>query len=651
MSKQLMYQQKILKLTSDYILWNNKDVHITWSQARNEQKLVPLFDSNTIRMIDDINGFDRVKAREGFAKSKAELKEKRKEPKTTKTKKAINDIYDIMDSYQCKLDYVTVVLQSKQDFDELNKGFKINGINYHRLVGTPNGVKKSTVIYCSEKAIGKETMYKILSTKLENDRDVSQKLVPAKFEAHKALACSASTQVSLPNGVLVVDDLIVHFKDKVIYLNDENCTDDNPEPEMRVIDDADIELNSSDGEGLMCPKLAQRWSDEMQVDYLMGASCIRNSYCKGVVVTFDFHKFAKEIAYTDTVVDVWGNEHKIDDIELILTTSMLKLWDSYTSIDDYLQKCEKNGFTFSITKVYPNVLEEERNLNYQFVQSYDLSDNDIRALAQPTIDEIKDVLGGDYYKSLLFLKGSVDENYDGDEDDCVIQSLMIAPEMLQDSYVINRIHNMIQKKIDDAKIGTLKIQGNYCVVTGDPYALCQHIFKMDIEDKDLGLLQAGEIYNRHWINKCVDKVVCFRAPMSCHNNIRVMNVVDSDEMSEWYQYLTAVNILNCHDTLCMAENGMDMDGDCLITTNNEILLKHTKNLPAIMCVQRKAEKVVITEDELVKANKNSFGDTIGATTNKITAMYDVQALYDKDSEEYKELDYRIKCGQLYQQNK
>lgn len=92
-------------------------------------------------------------------------------------------------------------------------------------------------------------------------------------------------------------------------------------------------------------------------------------------------------------------------------------------------------------------------------------------------------------------------------------------------------------------------------------------------------------------------------------------------------------------------------GDCLITTNNEILLKHTKNLPAIMCVQRKAEKVVITEDELVKANKNSFGDTIGATTNKITAMYDVQALYDKDSEEYKELDYRIKCGQLYQQNK
>ena len=238
---------------------------------------------------------------------------------------------------------------------------------------------------------------------------------------------------------------------------------------------------------------------------------------------------------------------------------MLKLWDSYSSIEDYLNKCVNNDFTFSITKVYPNELEEERNLNYQFIQSYNLSDEDIKHLISPTVSEIKDVLGGDYYKTLLFMKGSVDENYNGAEDDNVIKSLMIAPELLQDTYIINRIHNMINKKIDDAKIGTLKIKGNYCVVIGDPYALCQHIFSMDISDDKLGLLKAGEIYNKHWNNKQVNQVVCFRAPMSCHNNIRKMEIVSSDEMSYWYQYLPAVNILNCHDTLCMAENGMDTD--------------------------------------------------------------------------------------------
>lgn len=91
-------------------------------------------------------------------------------------------------------------------------------------------------------------------------------------------------------------------------------------------------------------------------------------------------------------------------------------------------------------------------------------------------------------------------------------------------------------------------------------------------------------------------------------------------------------------------------GDCLITTNNPILLNKTRNLPAIMCIQRKAQKKIITEKELAKSNANSFGDAIGSTTNKITAMYDIQSLFEKGSKEYDTLEYRIICGQLYQQN-
>ena len=69
-----------------------------------------------------------------------------------------------------------------------------------------------------------------------------------------------------------------------------------------------------------------------------------------------------------------------------------------------------------------------------------------------------------------------------------------------------------------------------------------------------------------------------------------------------------------------------------------------------MCIQRKAEKVDVTEEKLVQSNIDSFGDDIGKTTNWITTMFDVKAQYAPDSEEYKELEYRIMCGQLYQQN-
>ncbi|MBQ5390093.1 MAG: hypothetical protein IIU58_04220, partial [Clostridia bacterium] len=47
---------------------------------------------------------------------------------------------------------------------------------------------------------------------------------------------------------------------------------------------------------------------------------------------------------------------------------------------------------------------------------------------------------------------------------------------------------------------------------------------------------------------------------------------------------------------------------------------------------------------------DSFGDDIGKTTNWITSMFEVQAQFSKDSPEYRELDYRIMCGQLFQQN-
>ena len=53
----------------------------------------------------------------------------------------------------------------------------------------------------------------------------------------------------------------------------------------------------------------------------------------------------------------------------------------------------------------------------------------------------------------------------------------------------------------------------------------------------------------------------------------------------------------------------------MFTTNNTILLKHTENLPPIYCIQRKGNKVVPTETDMIQANKGSFGDAIGPITN------------------------------------
>ncbi|MCD8376839.1 MAG: hypothetical protein LUD69_07835 [Oscillospiraceae bacterium] len=85
-------------------------------------------------------------------------------------------------------------------------------------------------------------------------------------------------------------------------------------------------------------------------------------------------------------------------------------------------------------------------------------------------------------------------------------------------------------------------------------------------------------------------------------------------------------------------------------TDNEVLVRNFEPLPALMCVQRKAEKKVPTEEDFVESNLASFGNEIGQTTNRITAMYEIQSRCRKGDREYDELAYRIQCGQLYQQN-
>lgn len=85
-------------------------------------------------------------------------------------------------------------------------------------------------------------------------------------------------------------------------------------------------------------------------------------------------------------------------------------------------------------------------------------------------------------------------------------------------------------------------------------------------------------------------------------------------------------------------------------TDNEVLVNKLVELPALMCAQRKAEKRISSEEDFIRSNIESFGNDIGRTTNWITSMFEVQSRFKENSEEYRVLNYRIKCGQLYQQN-
>lgn len=597
--------------------------------------MISLADSQVLRWLDELNGIEdaEIRARE----IKTEIRMLRKEPNSVKSRKRIKTLYEQLDAVQFKPDYLCVIIDREKDYRRACNGFSINGIEYQRLLGTNGGVKNETIVFISNRHADE------IKRRIDNGRDLEKELVPAKLEAYKALTCSASIPVSMPNGVLVVNDCETEFLSDIIYLNDEN----DGEPLMEERKQVPIKLDESDGYGLMLPSLSKRWSEELGLDYMVSGVNTRFSWEKGMVFTFDFVDFAEKVADSYIVKDAWGNDVDVRTVELILTTSMLKLWDSYESSDAYIENCLSNGYTFGIAKACPKELEQERTLNYQFIQSYDFSDDDIEQLIKPTMDEIKDVLYADVAKTILFLKGAgLNENNIGRLNNDYAKALMVDPRMIDDPYVQNAVYQMIKNRINEAKVGVLNVHGNYSIVCGDPYALCQSVFGLPVT----GLLSAGEIYNKYWCDQGSERLACYRAPMTCHNNIRLVHPHRSDDASYWYQYMTTCTLFNAWDTAAHALNGMDKDGDLVMLTDNAVLVNNLKELPALMCVQRKAQKKIVCEEDAIQSNIDSFGDDIGKTTNWITSMFDVQAQFDKDSDEYKELDYRIKCGQLFQQN-
>lgn len=628
-------QKYIYKLHSSRLRKARWKLTLPLDQARRNEEVISLASSQCLRWIDQLNGIDNSE-RQAY-EIRSEIRRLKREPTDQNVRRSIRQLYAKLDAVQFKPDYMELIIDRKNDYYRACKGFSINGVSYKRLLGTNGGIKNSTIVFVSER------LYDELMRRINNGRDMQQKIVPAKLEAYKALTCSASTPVSMPKGILVVKDCETKFFDNTIYLND----DGTYEPTMELRPNTEITMDASDGFGLILPSLAERWSRELGLNYVMAGCNSRFSWEKGMLYTFDFLEFAEQVAHNFFVKDVWGNTVDIRDVELIFTESMVKLWDGYKSCDDYLSCCAENGYSISITKTCPKELESERTLNYQFIQSYKLSNADIDELIAPTMNEIREVLGGDWKKAVLFLGGTdMTERNVAYVRNPFIRAILADERVMNDPFVRSNVYQLIKGKINEAKVGVIKIHGNYSMISGDPYSLCQSIFDLPVT----GLLKKGEIFNKYWADKGSKELVCFRAPMTAHCNIRKVKPRSDDEVRHWYRYMDTCTVFNSWDTSAAAMNGADFDGDLAMLTDNSVLVRKHERQPALMCVQRKAEKKIPTEEDTVQSNIDSFGNDIGRTTNWITSMFEVQSHFDEKSEEYRVLDYRIKCGQLFQQN-
>ena len=641
-------QRLILKIESKELKKNKWNLKIDFDTAKNENYVVGISESQAIRWIDELRGRGNVGAK--IRECKKEIAAIKK-TSTSKTKTRLKNATQKMNELKYVADLVCVVFppctidktsgeMKNPQFDRANKGFYINGIKYVRFLGTPGGIKKCSILYISE------DIHAEIMRRVDNGRAKNKEIIPAKLEAYQALICSGSIPLPMPKGFIVVKDCITKFKEDVIVIRD---GENGNEPIITNEKDYEIEHNGSDGFGLMLPSYAAKLNEYINNDPTpLSGAVIRYAWTKGLLVSFDFVEFAEKIANNYIITDVWGQKRDIRDAEIILTESMLKLWDSYSSWEEYENNCIANGYLFSATKTAPTKLEDVRTSNYQFLNPYSFNDEEIKQLCAPTLDEIKNIMRLNPNYTMLYLTGEKFQNYEDWQkvDNAIVKALQYEPELINDPYIRAHVWHNIKMKIERAKLGKINLDGNFAIISGDPYALLQSMWEMNVT----GLLSAGEVYHKYWIDKGANEIACFRAPMTNINNIRKLNITQSESAVHWYQYIDTICVLNAWDSTFEAENGADADGDTFYCTDNQIILSHTENLPTIISIQTKAGKTIPTEEKIIESNKRGFSDEIGEITNRATAMIDLRTSFPPESEEYKILTYRILCSQHFQQS-
>ena len=506
-----------------------KDFKYNTTQARQDLNLVSLADNAIFQFLRKIKNqpFEREKLDELY-------KIRNDEKSLPKMKQDIGKI----EKYQKKIDdmlfvpeVVIISFSNKTHYKKVVKdGLFINGEEYIRFVCTAAYLRRNKVLFINKRYYNQ--MNEILMCGL--DKKLKETNL-GKYSAYYGLFASATNQITTPR-VCVINDYETDLPNQEVswITTDEN---DKETIERKTID---IGMNWFDGMGLVCPNMAQQWAEDLGLDYLPAGFIVRSAYIKGLCAPFDFHKFFREVAKKDIIRDVWGTEYDINDIDVILTVSQFKMWKQYENWQDYLYYFNKYGHIWGCSRVNKKEDDEFVLTNYQYLQTLNLSHEDIDNLAQPTIDWINSIGSGDLMNVLLYLMGSRNDELEDAEDIFnevqmdFVKGIMVNPELLKDEYVKSQILKTLKRKIKDAKIGRLWIRGNYSFQISDPYALCEWAAEMPVK----GLLKENEMYCNFWNQRTdSDILLTMRSPLVDTSEHCIRKRVETEEMDNWYQYL------------------------------------------------------------------------------------------------------------------
>ena len=466
----------------------------------------------------------------------------------------------------------------------------------------------------------------------------------SKLYAYNGLMLSSGIRIDgigidRPHRVVVVDNPVRTPPPTEVITVEDDGTQNSTRKYHRVETMAAVEVTCFDGEGLISKQYARLVDEKLCGKKVHTSFQIRMPYVKGMLHEVDFKDYLDRSG-ADTITDLWGVQHPIQKVDIILTKSTFKgcgwLNESGMSWEDYWAVFRKYRHALYITNVSKEKPEKTTELNYQFLNTVSLKADEFRPadlpdgwdhspeedprnwLTKQTELAYYSFCADESFRQNYFLEKlervSWWERHRG-KDQILAAVLKKNPRFINEPVYAKRLEDEADKIVEQYAVGRLIVAGDNRYLSGDLLDFLAFLLPTVPPRKRRQRMFYSTVMTDHFPGSSFyapqaayahdDACTLLRNPHIARNEELQLSFYDAKEERKqmrhyYFGHLTDVVMVDSNMLAAERLGGADYDGDMIKTISDPILnacvrrnynlyryekhksLTNTENIPLLM---------------------------------------------------------------------
>lgn len=395
-----------------------------------------------------------------------------------------------------------------------------------------------------------------------------------------------------------------------------------------------------------------------------GMMLLRNHFFKSCAFNTNIQEFMKDngIKPNDTLIDMFGNKIKAEDIHLISTPSSLKAlkFSEFVGTEKdmwnyWCKKVEDDKSVFGVVKseksskhTYNEDLEHDENgqlyreTSYQMLNSLPCSKEDIEEMADFENKYLKKLKNDNDFFIHHLEKSASNQN----ANQMFVDLYNIDKDIVSKKPFKDFRKRLIHDHVKYIKKGKIRLPGDYCTMIGNPVLMLKKVIGK-LDEKNLeGELKENEVYTT--LFEFREELTGFRSPHTSQSNVLVVKNTYHEDIEKYFNFTkNIVAVTSVKTPLLDKLSGSDFDSDTLLLLSHPRLLERGKECQDYKVVANdldvsKASYKLTSEDMYsIDSILSSSTETIGIVTN--TAQLLLSLYWDTKDEELMSHVYVLTC--------